>query len=133
MGLYDMIMIKDNHIDYAGGIETAIQNTANYLKRIDKNLKIEIEARNFDELVEILRIGGIQRIMLDNFSIDDIITALEIRNKEKVNIPFEASGNINEKNILSYALTGIEYISSGSLTHSVNNIDITFLLEPKVK
>lgn len=122
MGLYDMIMIKDNHIDYAGGIKEAISSTQQYLIKNKKSLKIEIEARNLMELNEILSIGGIHRIMLDNFSIKDLTTAIHLINgKYKT----EASGGITDKTIRKYAECGVDFISVGALTHQINSIDLS--------
>ncbi len=122
MGLYDMIMIKDNHIDYAGGIKKAIISTQQYLIKNKKSLKIEIEARNLMELNEILSIGGIHRIMLDNFSIKDLTTAIQLINGK---YETEASGGITEKTIRKYAECGVDFISVGALTHQINSIDLS--------
>jgi nicotinate-nucleotide pyrophosphorylase (carboxylating) len=122
IGLYDMIMIKDNHIDYAGGIEKAIITTVNYLKTNNKNLKIEIEARDLDELHQILKIGMIDRIMLDNFSFDDLRTAVELINGK---YETEASGGITDKTIRNYAECGVDYISVGALTHQIKSLDLS--------
>lgn len=121
-GLFDMIMIKDNHIDFAGGIEPAILKTVDYLKETGKDLKIEIEARNLDELDEILRIGNVNRIMLDNFSFEDLRTAVK-----KINGKYEteASGGINEKTVAEYASCGVDFISVGALTHQINSLDMS--------
>lgn len=121
-GLYDMILIKDNHVDYAGGVREAILNTHDYLKKMNLELPIEIEVRNFDELDEVLAIGKVDRIMLDNFSPEDLKKAVEIIDGD---YETEASGGINEDNIMSYAATGVNYISSGSLTHSYKSMDIS--------
>lgn len=122
MGLYDMIMIKDNHIDYAGGIENAIKTTQAYLKTTNKTLKIEIEARNLNELHQILTVGGIDVIMLDNFSFDDLRTAVKlIDGKYKT----EASGGITEKTIRKYAECGVDFISVGALTHQISSLDLS--------
>lgn len=122
MGLYDMIMIKDNHIDYAGGIENAIKTTQTYLKEKNKTLKIEIEARNLNELHQILAVGGIDVIMLDNFSFDDLRTAVKlIDGKYKT----EASGGITEKTIRNYAECGVDFISVGALTHQISSLDLS--------
>lgn len=120
--LYDMIMLKDNHIDYAGGIKNAIERTHQYLKEKNKDLKIEIEVRNFSELNQVLEVGGINRIMLDNFSPADISKALEIIPDQ---YETEASGGINEDTIRDYALTGVDYISVGALTHSMKSLDMS--------
>ena len=121
-GLYDMLMIKDNHIDYAGGIAEAILKTNSYLKTKQKDLKIEIEVRSIGELIKVLEVGSIHRIMLDNFSPTEIKSALElIPNKYET----EASGGIKEINIVAYAETGVDYISVGALTHSVKSLDLS--------
>ncbi len=121
-GLYDMIMLKDNHIDFAGGIEKAIQKTNQYLKEKNLDLKIEIETRNLDEVKEVLRIGNIHRIMLDNFNYDDLKTAVKLINGK---YETEASGGITEETLLKYAQCGVDFISSGALTHSVKNMDFS--------
>ena len=122
IGLYDMIMIKDNHIDYAGGIAKAITSTQKYLKANNKNLKIEVEARNLEEVNEILSIGGIDRIMLDNFSYEDMRTAVKkIAGKYET----EASGGITDKTIRNYAECGVDYISVGALTHQIKSLDLS--------
>jgi nicotinate-nucleotide pyrophosphorylase (carboxylating) len=121
-GLYDMIMLKDNHIDFAGGITTAIEQTQQYLKEHRKNLKIIVEARNLDEVSEILKNEGIHRILLDNFNYEDTKKAVAmIGNKCQT----ESSGGINEATIRAYAECGVNYISSGALTHSVYNMDLS--------
>lgn len=121
-GLYDMIMLKDNHIDYAGGIAKAINSVHSYLEEKNKDLKIEIEARNLSEVEEILSIGKIDRIMLDNFSISDLEKAILIIDKK---YETEASGGITEKTIRSYAETGVDYISVGALTHHFKSLDLS--------
>lgn len=121
-GLYDMILIKNNHIDFAGGIKNAIESANNYLKKKKLNLKIEIEARNIEEVSEILSIGKVDRILLDNFSISEIKKAIQLINGK---IETEISGGINEKNIRQYASLGADYISSGALTHSVKSLDMS--------
>ena len=121
-GLYDMIMLKDNHIDFAGGIEKAIQKTNQYLKEKNLDLKIEIETRNLDEVKEVLRVGNIHRIMLDNFNYDDLKTAVKLINGK---YETEASGGITEETLLKYAQCGVNFISSGALTHSVKNMDFS--------
>ena len=120
--LYDMIMLKDNHIDYAGGIEAALNKTNQYLKDRNKDLKIEIEVRDFKELEEALRIGGFQRIMLDNFTPQETVKALSIIGAE---YETESSGGINEDTIRSYAETGVDFISVGALTHQVRSLDLS--------
>ena len=122
MGLYDMIMLKDNHIDFAGNIEKAIRKTTDYLKSNNLNLKIEVEARNLDEVKEILKVGGIQRIMLDNFSFEDIRTAVQLIEGE---VETEASGGITLATLRDYAECGVDFISVGALTHSVHNMDLS--------
>ena len=120
--LYDMIMLKDNHVDYAGGIIPAIQRANQYLKEHNKNLKIEIEVRNEAELNEVLSIGGVDRIMLDNFSPERISKVLPLIPQQ---FETEASGGITMDNIRAYAETGIQYISVGALTHSVKSLDMS--------
>ncbi|MCF8400799.1 MAG: nicotinate-nucleotide diphosphorylase (carboxylating), partial [Bacteroidales bacterium] len=119
---YDMIMIKDNHIDFAGGIRQAIKKTNEYLKQKGKELQIEIEVRNFDELEEVLKTGKISRIMLDNFSPADLKKAVEIINRR---YETEASGGITMKTIREYAESGVDYISSGALTHQIKSLDMS--------
>ncbi|RVU23634.1 carboxylating nicotinate-nucleotide diphosphorylase [Sandaracinomonas limnophila] len=121
-GLFDMILIKDNHIDYSGGISSALQNTFTYLKTNQLNLQIEIEVRSMEELREVLEIGGVKRILLDNFSPDQIRDAVRLVNKR---FETEASGGINEKTLRSYAETGVDYISMGALTHQVKSLDLS--------
>lgn len=120
--LYDMIMLKDNHIDFAGGITKAINKTKDYLKSNNKDLKIIVEARNLKEVKEILQNNGVFRILLDNFNFNDTRKAVELIGNT---CQTESSGNINEKTIREYALCGVNYISSGSLTHSVYNKDLS--------
>ncbi len=120
--LYDMIMLKDNHIDFAGGITKAIEKTKQYLKDTDRNLKIIVEARDLDEVDEILKTDGAYRILLDNFNYDDTRKAVEIIGNTCLT---ESSGGINEKTIGKYAACGVNYISSGALTHSVYNMDLS--------
>ncbi len=122
MGLYDMILIKDNHVDYAGGIKQAILAANQYLIDNNKQLEIEIEVRNMDELEEVLKTGNIQRIMLDNFDPSRLKTAVKLIDKK---YKTEASGGITEENIMQYAATGIDYISMGALTHSVKSLDLS--------
>lgn len=125
-GLYDMIMLKDNHIDFAGGIEEAIDKTLAYLKEKDLNLKIEIEVRNFEELNRVLAHSGVQRIMLDNFSVEDTRKAVElIAGRYET----ESSGGITKQNLLSYALTGVDYISVGALTHHIRSVDLSLIAD----
>jgi nicotinate-nucleotide pyrophosphorylase (carboxylating) len=122
MGLYDMIILKDNHIDYAGGIKAAIWKTTEYLKTLGKNLKIEIEARNLEDVKEILAVGGVNRIMLDNFSIEDTKAAVKIINGQ---YETESSGRITLSNIRLYAECGVDYISVGALTHHIKSLDMS--------
>jgi len=122
MGLYDMIMLKDNHIDYAGGIENAIKRTKEYLKINKLNLKVEIEARNLKDVKTIMAAGGVDRIMLDNFNIEDTLAAVnEISGK----VETESSGGITLETIRSYAECGVDYISVGALTHQIKSIDMS--------
>jgi len=121
-GLYDMIMLKDNHIDFAGGIKKAIIKANDYIDTENLNLKIEIETRNLQELKEVLKCGGVDRIMLDNFTFDDLKLAVELINGR---FESEASGGINLKTIKDYALSGVDYISVGALTHSIKNMDLS--------
>ncbi len=122
MGLYDMILIKDNHVDFAGGIQEAIQSTIKYLNENNKDLKIEIEVRSFDELQQVLTHGGIHRIMLDNFTASDMKIAVRlIRGKYET----EASGGITIDNIREYAEAGVDYISVGALTHQIKSLDMS--------
>jgi nicotinate-nucleotide pyrophosphorylase (carboxylating) len=125
--LYDMVMIKDNHIDYAGGIQQAIERTHQYLKSKNKSLKIEIETRNLAEVKQVLADGRVDRIMLDNFTPDQIREALSIIDSDKFET--EASGGINANSILAYAETGVDYISSGALTHSFKSLDLSLKAE----
>lgn len=122
MGLYDMIMLKDNHIDYAGGIKAAIKRTNEYLKRTGRNLKIEIEARNLPDVMDIIETGGVDRIMLDNFSINDTKSAVKIISGK---YETESSGGITFKNIRDYAGCGVDYISVGALTHHLKSLDMS--------
>lgn len=122
IGLYDMILIKDNHNDFAGGIAQSLAKTKAYLKQKNLDLKIEIETRNFDEVNEVLAIGGVNRIMLDNFSVPDLAKAVQLINKR---FETEASGGITLDTLRTYAETGVDYISSGALTHSVKSLDLS--------
>jgi nicotinate-nucleotide pyrophosphorylase (carboxylating) len=121
-GLYDMILIKDNHVDYSGGIAKAIENTHQYLEKQNKKLAIEIEVRNLDELEQVLQKGGVDRILLDNFNYEDLRQAVK-----KIDGRFvtEASGGITIENIRQYAECGVDYISVGALTHSVKSLDLS--------
>jgi len=120
--LYDMILIKDNHVDYAGGIENAIKKAQNYLHSKHKNLQIEIEVRNLDELKEVLRVGGVDRIMLDNFSTEQLSDAIKLIDGRFIT---EASGGITVENVEEYAACGVDFISMGALTHSVKSLDLS--------
>ena len=120
--LYDMIMLKDNHIDFAGGISQAILKTKNYLIANNKELKIIVEARNLDEVKQILEVGGVYRILLDNFDYETTKQAVQLIDSQCLT---ESSGNINEKTIRRYAECGVDYISSGALTHSICNMDLS--------
>jgi nicotinate-nucleotide pyrophosphorylase (carboxylating) len=122
MGLYDMIMLKDNHIDYAGGIEKAIKRTNDYLKKNNKELKIEIEARSIKDIEIILAVGGVDRIMLDNFSISETRSAIEVISGK---FETESSGGITLETIRSYAECGVDYISVGALTHHIKSLDMS--------
>ena len=121
-GLYDMILIKDNHVDYSGGIKNAIENTHQYLAAQNKNLAIEIEVRNLEELEQVLQTGGINRILLDNFDFDNLKNAVKLIGGR---YPTEASGGITIDNIREYAACGVDYISVGALTHSVKSLDLS--------
>jgi len=123
IGLYDMILLKDNHVDFAGGIDKAILRAKDYLKEKGKNLKIEIEVRNFDELAQVMAIGGVDRIMLDNFSVENTRKAVEIIAGQ---YETESSGGITFDTLREYAECGVDYISVGALTHSVKSLDMSF-------
>ena len=120
--LYDMVMIKDNHIDFAGGITQAIAKTKAYLKENTIDIKIIVEARNLDEIQEILNCGGVYRILIDNFNYEDTRKAVALINGQCLT---ESSGGINEDTLRKYAECGVDYISSGALTHSVYNMDLS--------
>lgn len=125
-GLYDMIMLKDNHNDFAGGITSAVNATKQYLKETGRNLKIEVETRNLQEVEEALNVGGVDRIMLDNMSNEEMRAAVKlVANRSET----EASGGITEKTIRSVAETGVDYISVGALTHSIKSLDISLKAE----
>lgn len=125
--LYDMIMIKDNHVDYAGGIKNAITRTNQYLSKNGKDLRVEIETRNIDEVKQVLAVGDVDRIMLDNFSPEEIVEALKII--DSAHYETEASGGINENTLRAYAETGVDFISSGALTHSYQSLDLSLKAE----
>ncbi|WP_411768828.1 carboxylating nicotinate-nucleotide diphosphorylase [Winogradskyella sp. A3E31] len=120
--LYDMIMLKDNHIDFAGGVSKAISMTKDYLENTNRDLKIIVEARNLNEIQEILESGGVYRILIDNFNYEDTEKAVELIGDKCLT---ESSGGINEKTVRKYAECGVDYISSGALTHSVYNMDLS--------
>lgn len=122
IGLYDMILIKDNHVDYAGGIANAINQANAYLKNTGKQLQIEIEVRNLEELQQVLDIGDVDRIMLDNFELPLLKQAVGLINGKFLT---EASGGIIEENVADYAACGVDYISMGALTHSVKSLDLS--------
>lgn len=123
IGLFDMILLKDNHIDFAGGIDKAILRAKEYCKAKNKNLKIEIEVRNFDELEQVLKVGGVDRIMLDNFSPANTRKAVEmVGGKYEI----ESSGGITFDTLREYAECGVDFISVGALTHSVKSLDMSF-------
>lgn len=122
IGLYDMLMLKDNHVDFCGGIQQAIKAANNYLITNNLNLKIEIETRNLKEVEEVCQIGGVNRIMLDNFSPEDLKEAIVMINKR---FETEASGGITLENLVDYAKTGVDFISVGALTHSAKSVDIS--------
>ena len=121
-GLYDMIMLKDNHVDAAGGIKNAIESTHEYLKKNNLTLKIEVETRSIAEVKEVMAYGGVDRIMLDNFSIPDLKEAMSIIGNA---YETEASGGINDETIHDYALTGVNFISTSVMTHSVKSLDLS--------
>lgn len=121
-GLYDMILIKDNHIDYAGGIEAAITKAVRYLNETGRTLRIEIETRNRAEVEEVLRVGQVDVILLDNFSPDGIRDMVRLINGRFIT---EASGGIDETNLRAYAETGVDFISSGALTHQIKSLDLS--------
>jgi nicotinate-nucleotide pyrophosphorylase (carboxylating) len=121
-GLYDMILIKDNHVDYSGGIRRAIENANNYLKETNKKLAIEIEVRNLDELEEVLQTGNVNRILLDNFNFENLRQAV---NRIDGLYITEASGGITIDTIRDYADCGVDYVSVGALTHSVKSLDLS--------
>lgn len=121
MGLYDMVMLKDNHNDYAGSITSSVKRTKAYLKSTNREIKIEVETRNLDEVKEALS-AGVDRIMFDNFSPEEMVKAVQLVNKQ---CETEASGGITESTIQYYAETGVDFISVGALTHSVSSLDLS--------
>lgn len=123
IGLFDMILLKDNHVDFAGGIENAIRSAQKYCQEKGKNLKIEIEVRNFEELERVMQVGGVNRIMLDNFSPENTKKAVDrIGGRYEV----ESSGGITFDTLRTYAECGVDYVSVGALTHSVKSLDMSF-------
>ena len=128
-GLFDMIMLKDNHIDFAGGIEQAIDRTHDYLKEKNLNLKIEIETRSLDDVRRVMAHGGVDRIMLDNFTPDLIREAVKIINGK---YETEASGGITDQTLRQYAETGVDYISVGALTHHIKSLDLSLKFRKKI-
>ncbi len=126
IGLFDMIMLKDNHIDFAGGIEQAIRKSRQYLRDINKDLKIEIEVRSMEELQKVMSVGQVDRIMLDNFTPKLTLEALKLIGGK---YETESSGGINEDTILSFAKTGVDYISVGSLTHQIKSLDLSLVAD----
>ena len=127
-GLYDMIMLKDNHIDYSGGIEKAINNAYNYIRQNNLNLKIEVETRSLEDVEKVMQIGKVNIIMLDNFTPEKIVEALKIIDGK---YETEASGGINLENIESYAATGVDYISSGAVIHQAVSLDLSLKAKPQ--
>ena len=121
-GLFDMILIKDNHVDFAGGIAQAIDSVHAYLKRTGKELAVEIEVRDFEELEQVLDHGGVDRIMLDNFTADDLRKALAMIGGR---CQTEASGGIDEQTLPVYAATNVDYVSVGALTHHIESLDLS--------
>ena len=121
-GLFDMVMLKDNHIDYAGGIEQAIRQTQAYLRNINKDLRIEVETRSLAELEEVLAVGGVDVIMLDNYNLEDMRAAVA---RVAGKVALEASGGITEETIVPIAETGVDFISVGALTHSAGSLDLS--------
>ena len=122
MGLYDMIMLKDNHIDYAGGLEKAIERAWRYTQEVKPGLKIEVETRNLDEVKRVVAFGKADRIMLDNFTPEQLTEALKVINGS---METEASGGINLDNIDSYAQTGVDFVSVGALIHQARSLDLS--------
>jgi nicotinate-nucleotide pyrophosphorylase (carboxylating) len=123
IGLFDMILLKDNHVDFAGGIENAIRSAQKYCQERGKNLKIEIEVRNFEELERVMQVGGVNRIMLDNFSPEDTKKAV---NRIGGRYEVESSGGITFDTLRTYAECGVDFVSVGALTHSVKSLDMSF-------
>jgi nicotinate-nucleotide pyrophosphorylase (carboxylating) len=126
-GLYDMIMLKDNHIDYCGGIEKAINKAYDYVQKNNFNIKIEVETRSLEDVKKVMQVGKINRIMLDNFTPENIVEALKIIGGK---YETEASGGINYENMESYAATGVDYISSGAVIHQAVSLDLSLKASP---
>ena len=126
MGLHDMILIKDNHIDFAGGIRQAVEGAKKYLKEKGKNLKIEVEARSLDDVREIIAIGGVDRVMFDNFSPELTKEGVKIVRELAPDMEIESSGGITLDNLRAYGGAGVDFISVGALTHSVKGLDMSF-------
>jgi nicotinate-nucleotide pyrophosphorylase (carboxylating) len=122
MGLYDMIMLKDNHIDYSGGLEKAIERAWNYVQQVKPGLKIEVETRNLDDVKRVVAIGKVDRIMLDNFTPEQLMSALKIIDRK---FETEASGGITLDNITKYAETGVDFVSVGALIHQAVSLDLS--------
>ncbi len=122
MGLYDMVMLKDNHIDFAGGIEKAVQQVKTYLSAKNKDLKIEVEVRNWDELEEVIRVGGVDRVMLDNFTVEETQKAVKFIDGR---VETESSGGITIDTLRDYAECGVDFISVGALTHHIKSLDLS--------
>jgi len=125
--LYDMVMLKDNHVDMAGGISNAIERANAYLNRLGKRLKVEVETRSMQEVQEVLKKGGVDVIMLDNFPLEELSKAVQLINNR---FKTEASGGINEATLRAVAETGVDYISVGALTHSVKSLDLSLKTKP---
>jgi nicotinate-nucleotide pyrophosphorylase (carboxylating) len=121
-GLFDMIMLKDNHVDFAGGVKAAVSKAQAYLQENNLDIPIEVETRNFREIEELLSCSGVERVMFDNFSVEDTLKAIQL---VAGRLATESSGGINEKTLVAYAETGVDYISVGALTHSVNVLDMS--------
>ena len=121
-GLYDMILIKDNHVDYAGGISEALNAAKQYLKDNNKKIPVEIEVRNLAELKEVMECGEVDRILLDNFDFETLKDAVKLVDGKFIT---EASGGITQDNVVQYAQCGVDYVSLGALTHSVKSLDMS--------
>jgi nicotinate-nucleotide pyrophosphorylase (carboxylating) len=128
MGLYDMILIKDNHVDFAGGVAQAIEFVQKYMRTNNRQFRVEIEVRNFEELLTVIDVGKVDRILLDNFSVEDLGAAVKL---VRGRFETEASGGIKLQNIRKYAETGVDYISVGSLTHTFRSLDMSLKAKRK--